>query len=148
MEKQEIKKKAIEFFNKTWDYIDKTDRTKEEDLTMIDFAFKSKYYWSLIGDEINFVRSDWQISRVFAEANLLEAALYYSKKCLEDTLKLGLNDFDLFFAYEANVRVYNLLGFNEEKLKYHELALKSIDTISKKEDKDYCLSELNNIVGK
>ncbi|XFA98524.1 hypothetical protein ACAG96_06585 [Candidatus Izemoplasma sp. B36] len=140
------KKEAIKYFNKTWDFIEKEDRSPSENLEMIDLAFKSKYYWSLVGTKINFIRSNWQISRVFAEANLLEASLYYSKKCLEDTTNEKITGFDLFFAYEANVRVYHLMKRFDLRDNMKVKALESLDTIIKKEDKEYCTSELEKIL--
>lgn len=86
------------------------------------------------------------MSRVFAEANLLEACLYYAKRVLDDTLKLNLQDFDLFFAYEANVRAYHLL----KDFTHRDLMLKkakaSINGIEKDSDKRYCVLELEKIL--
>lgn len=146
MDNEQIKKEAILAFNQTWDLIEKTNRTAEDSLSMIDLAFKSKYYWSIVGKDLNLVRSDWQVSRVFAEAKLLEASLFYAQKCLADTLKFNLKDFDLFFAYEANVRVYKLLGQFEKTANFSSLARESIELIKKKDDRDYCLNELNRIL--
>ena len=142
----EIRSLAKQAFNQTWDYIEKDNRTVEETLKMIDLTFKSKYYWSLVGNHVNFIRSNWQVSRVFAEANLLEASLYYAKRVLDDTIKLNLQDFDLFFAYEANVRAYHLL----KDITHRDLMLKkakeSINGVEKEEDKKYCLLELEKIL--
>ncbi|MFA7561152.1 MAG: hypothetical protein WCY80_03485 [Candidatus Izemoplasmatales bacterium] len=141
----EIRNLAKQCFNQTWDFIEKDNRTVEETLRMIDLTFKSKYYWSLVGNQVNFIRSNWQVSRVFAEANMLEASLYYAKSVLDDTLKLNLQDFDLFFAYEANVRVYHLL----KDFKHRDLMAKKAEavvlTIKKDTDKKYCMLELEKI---
>jgi len=146
MMNDEIRNLAKQSFNRTWDYIEKENRTVEETLRMIDLTFKSKYYWSLVGTQVNFIRSNWQVSRVFAEANLLEASLFYAKMVLDDTIKLNLQDFDLFFAYEANARVYHLL----KDFTHRDLMLKkakaTIMTIEKDSDKKYCLMELEKIM--
>ncbi|MGD9760935.1 MAG: hypothetical protein AB7U52_00650 [Candidatus Izemoplasmatales bacterium] len=146
MMNDEIMSLAKQAFNQTWDYIEKDNRTVEETLKMIDLTFKSKYYWSLVGNHVHFIRSNWQVSRVFAEANLLEASLYYAKRVLDDTLKLNLQDFDLFFAYEANVRAYHLI----KDFTHRDLMLKkakaSINGIEKDSDKRYCLLELEKIL--
>lgn len=146
MEAKDIKKKAIDAFNETWNFIDKKERTEAENLKMIESVYKSKYYWSLVGDAINFVRSDWQVSRVFAEAGLLEAGLYYARQCLEVTLKLDLEGFDLFFAYESNVRIYHLMGDNLHRDEFVSKARNSIDSVKKESDKIYCKSELEKIL--
>jgi hypothetical protein len=45
MSEDELRDLAQQAFNKTWDYIEKDNRTVEETLKMIDLTFKSKYYW-------------------------------------------------------------------------------------------------------
>lgn len=146
MMNDEIRNLAKQAFNQTWDYIEKDNRTVEETLKMIDLTFKSKYLWSIVGNHVNFVRSNWQVSRVFAEADLLEGALYYAKRVLDDTIKLNLQDIDLFFAYEANVRVYHLLkDFTQRDLMLKK-AKTIINDIEKDQDKKYCLLELEKIL--
>lgn len=142
----EIRSLAKQAFNQTWDFIEKNNRTVEETLKMIDLTFKSKYYWSLVGNQINFIRSNWQVSRVFAEADLLEASLYYAKKVLDDSLKLNLKDIDLFFAYEANVRVYHLLKDISHRDLMLNKAKEVIEEIEKESDKKYCITELDKIL--
>jgi hypothetical protein len=146
MMNDEIRSLAKQAFNQTWDYIEKDNRTVEETLKMIDLTFKSKYYWSLVGNHVNFIRSNWQVSRVFAEANLLEASLYYAKRVLDDTIKLNLQEFDLFFAYEANVRVYHLLKDYTHRDLMLKKAKASINSIEKDSDKKYCMLELEKIL--
>lgn len=146
MDNKQTMNQAIKAFNETWEYIEKKDRTAEDNLKMIEFAYESKYNWSLVGNHLHFVRSDWQVSRVYAEAKLLKASLYYSTKCLEDTLKQGFKGFDLFFAYEANVRVYHLLKEFEKRDIFVQKAIESIELVEKQADKDYCKSELDKIL--
>lgn len=146
MMNDEIRSLATQAFNQTWDYIEKENRTVEETLKMIDLTFKSKYYWSLVGNHVHFIRSNWQVSRVFAEANLLEACLYYAKRVLDDTIKLNLQDFDLFFAYEANVRAYHLLKDYTHRDLMLKKAKAAITNIEKDTDKKYCMLELEKIL--
>lgn len=146
METKEMRKNAVDSFNEAWDLIDKKNRTETDNLKMIELAYKSKYYWSLVGDEVNFIRSDWQVSRVFAESKLLEAGLYYAKQCLEGTLEHNLKGFDLFFAYESNVRIYHLMGDIIKRDNNIKKAKRSIEFIEKESDKIYCQGELDKIL--
>lgn len=148
MDVNEITKKAKNAFNKTWDYIEKIDRTPFDNSEMIKLAFESRYYWSLVGNDLNIVRGDWLISRVFSELKILEDALMYAQKCLAKTLENQFKDFDLFFAYESLVRVYHLMGDIDKRDLMIEDALESLKHISKKEDKDYCKEELDKIMKK
>ena len=48
------KKFAVELFNRTWDLLDKEDRTQEEADTMIHAAHASRYHWGEIGTPFEF----------------------------------------------------------------------------------------------
>ncbi len=142
----DVKKIAIDYFNKTWELIDNVDRNPSESLKMIDYAMKSKYSWMKVGTKLNLVRADWLISRALTEAGILEGALLYAKDCLEMTLREGFKDFDLFFAYECFVRIYHLEHDDEKRDKLIQKAKEALHTIEKEEDKDYCQKELNKIL--
>ena len=47
-------------FNKTWDFLDKKNRTAEDDLTMIHTVHTSRYHWGVLvskgkGEPINLL---------------------------------------------------------------------------------------------
>lgn len=142
----DVKKLAVDFFNKTWEYIEKPKRDSADTLVMIDAAFQSKYNWMKVGTKLHIVRADWLISRAFTEAHLFVPGLLYAKDCLEMTLREGFKDFDLFFAYESFVRIYHLQKDDEKRDKLLQKAKEAIHTIEKEEDKDYCQKELNKIL--
>ena len=60
------RKQAIDLFNFTWTLIDKPDRTSDDDL-MINVTHASRYHWGIAGDVVNYLRSDWQIARVYQQ---------------------------------------------------------------------------------
>ena len=140
-------KLAKHTFNKTWDYLDKKDRTEEDNLNMIHTVHTSRYHWGVLvsngkGGPINLQRGEWIISRVYITLERGEAALYHAKKCLELTEKNKIEDFDLAFAYEAMARAFALLKDKKEFDKYNNLAIKAGEKIKKKDDKDYFFGEL------
>jgi hypothetical protein len=139
------RKFAVEAFNKTWDLIDKTDRSQEEIDRMINLAHASRYHWEIAGEGVNIARGEWQISRVYAILKRAEPSLYHAKRCLEVTLKNKLKDFDLAFAYEAMARANCIAGNNIDQNKFIALAEEAGELISDQGDKDYFFSELSAI---
>jgi len=79
---------------------------------MIHMAHASRYHWGVTGTALNFVRGDWQISRVYSELGIGEAALKYAESCLEICIHNEIKDFDLAFAYEALSIAWSVLGDN------------------------------------
>lgn len=139
------KKQAIDNFNLTWDYIDKTDRTKEDELNMIHAAHTSRFHWGQIGTPLHFARGEWQISRVYSILELGDSALLHGDASLKYCLENDIKDFDLAFAYEAVARAYMIKGDKEKMSEYVSLAEKAAVDIEKQGDKDYFLSELKTI---
>ena len=145
MEKELHKKLAIDAFNKTWDYIDNNERTKEETLEMIHLAHASRYHWGFAGTEIHKARGEWQISRVYSVANLGESALLHANAYLDICLKNNFKDWDITFAYEAVAYAYKVLGNKKLMNEFKNKGLNTLDQIKEKEDRDYAETELNKI---
>ena len=142
----EHKKLGIEFFNTTWDYLDKPNRTKGDNIEMIHYAHSSTLHWQLSGAPIlNIVRGLWQISRVYSVLNMGESALFHAKTCYEKTIANNIDDFDLVFAHECMANAYKVLGEQKLMSKHINLGYHAIDQVTKQGDKNYCKSELDNI---
>jgi hypothetical protein len=140
------RKLAIDCFNGTWDLIEKTDRTPEENASMIHMAHASRFHWGQIGIPLNLARGDWQISRVYAILGQGKNSLNYAKSSLHICKDYGIGDFDLAFAYEAAARAFATLGDAEMKEQHLALAQEAGETIVKDEDRRYFLSELRTIL--
>ena len=141
----EHKKIAVDCFNGTWDLIDKKDRSETDTLKMIHMAHASRHHWGEVGTPLEWSRSEWQISRVYALAKMGESALYHGKQALKYCLENNIGDFDLAFAYETIARSYAVLSNEQEKQVYIEKAKEASKGIEKKDNLDYFLSELATI---
>ncbi|MFG6497099.1 hypothetical protein P8610_17185 [Fictibacillus sp. UD] len=139
------RKQAVENFNKTWDFMEKKERTHEEDLEMIHTAHASRFHWGIAGEPLNFARGEWQISRVYSLLKMSDSALLHGNQSLTLCQENHIGDFDLAFAYEAVARGYLVKGDENKMEEYYSLALEAAQLITKKEDKDYFISELNSI---
>jgi hypothetical protein len=95
---------AADLFNKTWELIDKSDRTPEETDRMVHGAHASRYHWEQVGDAKNLAMGEWQISRVYSTLGRAEPALHHARRCLEIAEKHGFEGFFLASAYEGMAR--------------------------------------------
>ena len=146
MTKDEHRALGITYFNKTWDYIDKPERTVEDDAMMLHYAHASRLHWGLSeASALNIVRGEWQIARVYALLGLGKSALLHATYCLEETKKHNIADFDLVFAYEAVARAHLVNDDKDACLDYLKKAYKAVDQVVDQDDKDYCVSELDSI---
>jgi hypothetical protein len=99
------RKVAAECFNSTWDYLERKNRSSDDDQTMLNLAHASRYHWSLIGKPWNFTTRHWQISRVYAALNQPGLALSFAKKALEISQIHSLSE-RLISAYEGMARAH------------------------------------------
>lgn len=136
---------AVNLFNKTWDFIDLKNRTNEQNIEMIHTAHTSLFHWMQIGQPINYARGEWQISRVYNLLNMGESALLHGLRSIDICLKNNIGDYDLAFGYETVSRAYKQLEDTTNQNLYYEKALKATESISKKENKDYTLKEIEDL---
>jgi len=145
---QELHRKfAVDLFNRTWDLLDKEDRTPEEADTMIHAAHASRFHWGEIGTPLEFERGEWQIARVYAVLNRPQAALYHAQRCLDLCRANEIGDFDLAFAYEALARAYAVAGDSAKSGEYIELAMQAAEQIEDAGSREYLEGELMTVSG-
>lgn len=73
---------AIEMNNQTWSFLDKKDRSDQDDVRMINYAKASLYHWRK-SDKYSIVneqRDQWLILHVYAILEKSDKALSYAKK--------------------------------------------------------------------
>jgi len=136
---------GVDLFNFTWDLMDQGDRTADEDELMVHAAHASAFHWRQVGTPLNFARSSWQVSRVYALLGLSESALYHAQRSLDICLAEGIGDFDLAFAFEAVARANAVAGNEEQAREYMVKARAAGELIEKKGDREYFLAELETI---
>ena len=132
---------AVDFFNKTWDFIEKENRTPEEDETMLNLAHASLMHWAMVGQPINVQRGEWMVANVYIISGRSESAIHHAQNCLDLTEKFDFKDFDLAFAYEIYARALAMQGDENWKM-YFIKAKEAAEQIEKKEDRDYFLQVL------
>jgi hypothetical protein len=146
-EQEYHRKFAVDLFNRTWDLLDKEDRTPEEADTMIHAAHASRFHWGEIGTPLEYARGEWQISRVYASLNRPHAALYHAQRSLDLCRANEIGDFDLAFAYEALARAYAIAGELAKSGETIELAMRAAEQIEDAGNREYLEGELATVPG-
>lgn len=140
------KKIGIELFNYTWELLDKSQRAREENDTMIHAAHASRFHWEKAGGApVNLARGEWQVSRVYAVLARAEPARFHAQRSLELCQENGIGDFDLAFAYEALARAAAVAGNAVERTQYLSLAQEAAQHIADPGDRDVVLHDLETI---
>jgi hypothetical protein len=139
------RKFAVDLFNYAWTLLEKPERTREEDDTMLNAAHASRLHWEMVGKPVNLVRGEWQISHVYCVLSRIEPALYHARRCLEICNEQSISDFDLAYAYEALARAYSIAVRPIECKYYIKLAMQAGQQIAKPEDRDQFFNDLGTV---
>ena len=139
------RKFAVDLFNLTWEYLDKTERTIEDNDVMLNAAHASRYHWEVVGTPVNLARGEWQLSRVYSVLQRSEPALYHARRCLEICQENEIGDFDLAYAYEALARAYAVAGQMDESRQFLELARQAGEKIAEEDDKNLFISDITTV---
>jgi DNA-binding transcriptional MerR regulator len=138
---------GIDLFNRCWTFIEKDERTREEDDEMIHCAHASAYHWMQVGTHANRARSEWQCSRVYAITGQVDAALRHARRCLElvEAHPDEMADWDLPAAYEALARAHMVAGDGEETRRYAGLGRDALGAIEDEDDRAVLESDFATI---
>jgi hypothetical protein len=133
------------FNGKTWELLDKGERTQEENELLVDYAHASLAHWRAAGTGVHLQRGTWMLARVNTVLGNAQMALQHAGRCLELTEqhKGLLADFDFAFAYECMARAQALAGNRAEALKYWDMADKAGAIIKDKEDRQIFFDDFN-----
>jgi hypothetical protein len=101
---------AMECNNGTFDLLAKADRSAADSDLMVDMAHAARYHWAIVGTELNLVRADYLVSRVYAFLCRAEPALAHARGAIHGAETLGLADFDLAYVHEAMARAHACAG--------------------------------------
>ncbi len=138
---------SVECFNRTWEYINKKDRTPAEDEEMIRLSLASTWHWTQRPDCTNVNRSIslWQNSRVYALAGQIENARRYGQMCLDVSQNEDVPTFYRGYAYEALARAESLGGNNQVMKALVIEARRLAEQVVVEEDRNLLQADLDTI---
>ena len=140
-------KLAAELFNYVWTLLERDERSERETDRMIDAAHASRFFWEEVGEPVNHVRGEWQISRAYAMAGRGEEARRHAERCLEVCQEHGIGDFDLAYAWEAMARAEAVRGDSEATARYRERARAAAEQVAEAEDRELVIRDLETLAG-
>ena len=133
---------AARAFNLTWELLDSTELTREQEEAMLAATFAQRHLWYQVGDARNRAIADWQVSRVAAVLGYADLARRFGERSLDVATDKGLDPFVIGLCHEAIARaaadVDDVETFNE----HLELARAAIAEIEDEDDRELLASDL------
>lgn len=136
---------ARQYHGKTWDLLDKPERTPVENECLADYAHTSLAHWRVAGTAVHYQRGVWLLARVYTVLGDSELALWYARRTLELTEEhlAELEKFDIAFANECMARAHALAGNVVEAQLYRKSAQQAGEEIPEKEDREVFFSDFS-----
>ena len=138
---------AADAFNRTWELIDKQDRSRDETELMIHTAHTSAWHWQQFADHTptNLSVGAWQLSRVYALAGLPDRARHYGQQSLDLARHNELGPFYIAYGLEAMARAESLAGRSDLKDEYLAAAREQAAAVASDEYRRPLLDDLGTI---
>jgi hypothetical protein len=138
---------SADCFNKTWEYLDKTERTEQENQQMIQLAVASLCHWAQRDDctNTNLSVGYWQASRAYVSAGLIEEARRYGTLSLHVSQREDVPPFFLGYAHEALARVEALAGNRDLANEHIAEAHRAAEQVTDAEEQKLLLDDLKTI---
>ena len=137
---------SVYCFNRTWDLLEKVDRTAEEDEAMLQTCMASLWHWSQRPDctDKNKSVGAWQAARVYAVLNQPENARRYAQMALD--YSIGQPAFYQAYAYEALARAEASAGNRAQAEWCIEKSSELAQLVEKVEERKLILDDLKTIL--
>lgn len=137
---------GIEFNQMFWRLWGKTDKTEEECLDMLNYAYASLTHWKLYQGStiVNQQRGEYLIAKCYLYMGEAGNCAKYAKSCLDKTLdhKDKMADFDIAFAWELMAKSEKLSGNLEAWKEYYDHAVAAGRLITDDKDREIFESDL------
>jgi len=136
---------AATLFNRTWELLEKPERSVVDDDEMIHATHASRHHWGVVGTPTNWARGEWQCSRVYAVLSRSEPALHHGSRCLAMVTEHDLSTFDLGVAHEALARAYRVAGDQAKVAEHLAAADEAAARIDDPEDRKILTDDLDDL---
>lgn len=132
-------------FNRAWTYIEKPERTADDNEQMLALAHASVWHWRQREDcqPRNLSIGYWQLSRVYALIRHAERAAHYGELCL--AVSTDEPPFFLAYAHEALARAAALQGDPRMMSEHLAEARRLGELVKDPEDRQLLLADLETI---
>ena len=137
---------AREAHEKTWQLLEASQRSPEEDTQMIEAAHASSYHWNFAGTGLHKQRAQWLLSRVYSVLGMGERALFHAGRCeaLTEEFEDLMLDYDRAFALEGLARAHAAAGDLGLAADFLRQAEQAGQAIADSEDRNYFLLDLRS----
>ena len=138
---------AVQFYNQTWDLIDRTGRTPDDDRQMLTFAMASRALWAGIGGPEQWITGDWQVAHVAALTGHAGLALEFASAAFERAAEADVPLWLKASTCEGLARAHAAAGHDVERDAWVLKARELLEQVDDPEDRAVIEGQLATVDG-
>jgi hypothetical protein len=137
---------AKDLWNRTWELLEKPDRTEDEIAELSEAAHASRWHWRQAGTGVHAQRGEWMLGRMWCEVGVPAAAAWHLKRteALTEANAAALSDFDFAFVLALRARVAAISGDLDRAATEYAAAEAAGLRLTEKDDRDEFARQLNS----
>jgi hypothetical protein len=136
---------ATQAFNATWELIEKSDRSADDDLEMLATAATSRWHWGKVGDPEHIATSDWQVGHVACLLGMPNLALPFAERNLRAAAAHSWDGWRLASAHEGVARALATAGDVSGRDHHVALAREALAREPDDEDREIIAAQIDSI---
>lgn len=126
---------------------EKSDRSAEEAVVMIDAAKMARVFWEKAGTWKEVERAEYRLGQSYLQAQQFDLALKHADLCLKIVNENHNEPLELFFALELRVLIFKAMN-QEEDSKNALTSMRSVFNGLTPEDQSWCKEILTSLEGR
>lgn len=139
------KQSGIALFNRTWDLIEKADRTPDDDVEMLLAAAASRYHWGQVGGPEQLASGDWQVAHVASLLGFADLARTFALRNLALAEEHSWDGWQLASAHEGMARALAAAGDPEGRERHVALARAALEREPDAEEREVINAQLDSV---
>jgi hypothetical protein len=139
------RRQAAALFNSTWDLIDKSDRTEDDDAEMLLSAAASRWHWGQVGGAEQVASGDWQVAHVAALLGVADVATRFAGRNLAIAETEGWDGWRLASAHEGMARACAVSGDTEGRSAHIAAAQAALSREPDAEDREVIEAQIATV---
>lgn len=110
MDNDQHRSEAARLYNSCWEYLEREDRSSDDDAMLLINAFASRHHWQVVGQLEQWICGDWMISRAAAAAGYGDLAVTFARRAEGESRAPGVADWLVASCAEGLARAYGAAG--------------------------------------
>lgn len=136
---------GVRLYNEAWSFIDKPDRTGDDDVEMLLTAAASRWHWAQVGGPEELANGDWQVAHAASLLGFGDLALMFARRHLATAEREGWDGWRLACAHEGFARASAAAGNWQARDRHVAAAAAALDREPDEEDRAIIAGQLASV---